>query len=72
MEFLKEFISFLAARKKYWLLPVIIAIFLFGGLISSFLVGVLSLKILLKLLKDGKFHFFGVYCVLIGLITLIL
>lgn len=45
---------------------------LFGGLISSFLVGVLSLKILLKLLKDGKFHFFGVYCVLIGLITLIL
>ena len=33
MESLKEFISFLAARKKYWLLPVIIAIFLFGGLI---------------------------------------
>ena len=33
MEFLKEFISFLAARKKYWLLPVIIIIFLFGGLI---------------------------------------
>ena len=45
---------------------------LFGGLISSFLVGVLSLKILMKLLKDGKFHFFGVYCVLIGLLTLIL
>jgi hypothetical protein len=33
MEFLKEFISFLTARKKYWLLPVIIVIFLFGGLI---------------------------------------
>ena len=33
MEFLKEFIRFLGARKKYWLLPVIIAIFLFGGLI---------------------------------------
>jgi hypothetical protein len=33
MEFLKEFISFLVLRKKYWLLPIIIAIFLFGGLI---------------------------------------
>tara|TARA_B100000902_G_scaffold395962_1_gene455709 strand:+ start:329 stop:478 length:150 start_codon:yes stop_codon:yes gene_type:complete len=33
MEFLKEFISFLVTRKKYWLLPIIIAIFLFGGLI---------------------------------------
>jgi hypothetical protein len=33
VEFLKEFIRFLGVRKKYWLLPVIIAIFLFGGLI---------------------------------------
>ena len=33
MEFLGEFIRFLSARKKYWLLPIIIAIFLFGGLI---------------------------------------
>ena len=33
MEFLKEFIRFLGVRKKYWLLPVIIAIFLLGGLI---------------------------------------
>jgi len=33
MEFLKEFITFLAIRKKYWLLPIIIAIFLLGGLI---------------------------------------
>ena len=33
MEFLKEFITFLVSRKKYWLLPIIIAIFLFGGLI---------------------------------------
>ena len=33
MEFLKEFIRFLGARKKYWLLPIIIVIFLFGGLI---------------------------------------
>jgi hypothetical protein len=33
MEFLKEFIRFLSIRKKYWLLPIIIVIFLFGGLI---------------------------------------
>ena len=33
MEFLKEFIKFLGVRKKYWLIPIIITIFLFGGLI---------------------------------------
>ena len=33
MDFLKEFIRFLGVRKKYWLLPIIILIFLFGGLI---------------------------------------
>jgi len=33
MEFLKEFMRFLSIRKKYWLLPIIIVIFLFGGLI---------------------------------------
>jgi hypothetical protein len=33
VEFLKEFIRFLGVRKKYWLLPIIIVIFLFGGLI---------------------------------------
>ena len=33
MEFAKEFIKFLSVRKKYWLLPIIIAIFMFGGLI---------------------------------------
>ena len=33
MEFLKEFIRFLGVRKKYWLLPIIIIILLFGSLI---------------------------------------
>ena len=33
MDFIKEFLKFLAVRKKYWLLPIIIAILLFGGLI---------------------------------------
>jgi len=33
MEFLKEFWEFLIIRKKYWLLPIIIVLVLFGGLI---------------------------------------
>jgi len=33
MSFIKEFWEFIVIRKKYWLLPVIIALLLFGGLI---------------------------------------
>jgi len=33
MDFLIEFWEFLKVRKKFWLLPMIILIFLFGGLI---------------------------------------
>jgi len=33
MEFLKEFCEFLKVRKKYWLVPIIIVLVLFGGLI---------------------------------------
>ena len=33
MEFIKEFCEFLKIRKKYWLLPIIIVIVIFGGLI---------------------------------------
>jgi hypothetical protein len=33
MEFLKELWRFLRARKKYWLLPILIVVGLFGGLI---------------------------------------
>ncbi len=33
MEFLKEFCEFLKVRKKYWLLPIIMVLVLFGGLI---------------------------------------
>ena len=32
MDFLKEFIKFILARRKYWLLPIIIVLVLFGGL----------------------------------------
>ena len=33
MSFIKEFFEFLKVRKKYWLLPIIIIIFIFGGLV---------------------------------------
>jgi len=33
LSFLKEFLSFLKERKKYWLFPIIIVLFLFGALI---------------------------------------
>tara|TARA_Y100000816_G_C25956427_1_gene499053 strand:- start:228 stop:377 length:150 start_codon:yes stop_codon:yes gene_type:complete len=33
MEFIKEFIDFLKVRKKYWLLPILIVLLIFGGLI---------------------------------------
>jgi len=33
MDFLKEFCEFLKVRKKYWLLPILLVLILFGGLI---------------------------------------
>ena len=33
MNFIKEFFEFLIFRKKYWLLPIIIVLLLFGGII---------------------------------------
>ncbi len=33
MSFLKEFFAFLKARKKYWLIPIMLMMMLFGALI---------------------------------------
>ena len=33
ISFIVEFIEFLSERKKYWLLPIIIVLFLFGILL---------------------------------------
>lgn len=33
MSFIKEFFRFLIKRRKYWLFPAIIILFIFGGLI---------------------------------------
>jgi len=39
----------------------------FVALLSSFLVGVMALKWLLNWLGKGKFHYFGIYCILLSL-----
>tara|TARA_B100000427_G_C14959756_1_gene356190 strand:- start:46 stop:195 length:150 start_codon:yes stop_codon:yes gene_type:complete len=33
MSFIQEFWQFLKVRKKYWLLPIIIVLVLFGGIV---------------------------------------
>ena len=33
MSFLKEFFAFLRARKKYWLIPILLMMALFGALV---------------------------------------
>jgi len=33
MDFLREFVHFLLARKKFWLLPILLVILILGGLI---------------------------------------
>jgi len=32
MSFLKEFVKFLIERKKFWLVPILIFLFIFGAL----------------------------------------
>ena len=33
MSFIKEFLEFLKVRKKYWLIPILLVLVMFGGLI---------------------------------------
>ena len=40
------------------------------AIISSFITGVLALKILLKILEAGRFHLFGIYCLVVGVSTI--
>jgi undecaprenyl-diphosphatase len=42
------------------------------GFLSSLIVGWVSLKWLLGLIKSGKFYWFGVYCLFIGLLSFII
>ena len=40
------------------------------AIMTSFFTGVLALKILLKILEHGRFYFFGIYCLLVGVSTI--
>ena len=40
-----------------------------AALLSSFTVGILALKWLLNWLGKGKFHYFGIYCIIISLLS---
>jgi hypothetical protein len=33
MDIVKEFLRFIIIRKKYWLIPILLVLFVFGGLI---------------------------------------
>ena len=33
MSFLREFCGFMRVRKKFWLMPIFVMMFLFGGLV---------------------------------------
>ena len=33
MNFIKEFLRFIFVRKKYWLIPILLILLIFGGLI---------------------------------------
>jgi len=43
-----------------------------AGFIFSFSSGILALTLLRKILMRAKFHYFGYYCILIGIMTLLL
>ncbi len=32
MEFIKEFLAFIKARKKYWLIPILLVMLVFGAI----------------------------------------
>ena len=40
------------------------------ALFSSFFIGILALKVLIKLLELGKFYIFGIYCICLGLVSI--
>ncbi|MBC8175032.1 MAG: undecaprenyl-diphosphate phosphatase [Candidatus Marinimicrobia bacterium] len=59
---IRDFISLSSSGESTWIL--------FTGFATSFVVGILALKLLLSLLMKGKFHWFGIYCLLMGFLTL--
>ena len=61
------FLTFLDSYNNFSI-PISIG---FVALFSSFIIGVLALRWLLNWLGEGKFHYFGIYCILLGLFMII-
>ena len=40
------------------------------ALLSSFFIGIIALRFLIKLLQLGKFYIFGIYCICLGLVSI--
>ena len=57
------FLTFIDSYNNFSI-PISVGI---AALLSSFLIGILALKWLLNLLGRGKLHYFGIYCILLGL-----
>ncbi|MFQ6616073.1 MAG: undecaprenyl-diphosphate phosphatase [Fidelibacterota bacterium] len=47
------------------------ALVLGAGFVSSFAAGLAALKVLLRILRKGNFHWFGAYCLVLGTVILI-
>ncbi|HLV33078.1 MAG TPA: undecaprenyl-diphosphate phosphatase, partial [Chitinispirillaceae bacterium] len=41
------------------------------GFLTSLIIGIFALRLLLKFVNQGKLHYFGFYCVVAGLVSLI-
>ena len=41
-----------------------------AAILSSFVVGIIALRILLKILELGKFYTFGIYCICLGMVSI--
>lgn len=52
-------------------LPFEITYLYFLGVLFAFLFGYLSIKFMLRILKKGKLEYFGYYCIIIGVLSLI-
>jgi len=50
--------------------PATVLIYLIG-MITAFIFGYLSIAALLKILRKGKFEYFGYYCLLVGILVII-
>ena len=60
MDFLKEFWEFLKVRKKYWLLPILLVLVLFGGLIVLSQGISCSSIYLYNFLSENYFRYFSI------------